>query len=372
MANILVKRGQLDNIVTYEHFCDTTADMRNIDPREINLGSVCIVLEGENNSIEAYIATSKKKWIKVNFNGSSPEPQTPMDKDAINDIINNDEPIVSIKLNEALDLTEPFVVNRGKIVNFDLNGQEINTSATLFNINGGTVIIKGEGNVQAGGNIALVTNGGKVIVENGTFDSTAGNFGIGAVGAGSSIEFNGGDLTTTEGGLMAFDGASIAMNNGTIHTRDNFAIGTNGTAGRGGNIITMNGGKIDAHITSNGYEAIGIYLPNDDVFVMNDGEINVIEGAGIVQRGGSCSIRGGSITVTGTPGHTGWVGDNKTKMTESAVIYHQTANYPAKDSIRLAISGGTFVGVDHSIQILSNEETPNVSITGGNFTPPVE
>ena len=171
---------------------------------------------------------------------------------------------------------------------------------------------------------------------------------------------------------MAFDGGSVIMNGGTIHTRDNFAIGTNGSAGHGGNVIIMNGGQIDAHITSNGYEAIGIYLPNDDTFIMNDGIVNVVEGAGIVQRGGSCSIRGGSITVNGTPGHTGWVGDNKTKMSESAVIYHQTANYPAKDTIHLSISGGTFVGVDHSVEILSDEETPNISITGGSFTPPLE
>lgn len=374
MAHVLVKRGNLDNIVTYEHFCDTTADLADIDPKEINLGSTSIVLEGENGGIEIYIANSKKKWIKFSVNSSStpePEPEEPMDEEAIEEALDSDKSVINIKLNQPLNLAAPLSVTSGKTVTFDLNGQDINASGALFNVNGGTVIITGEGNVTASGNIALVTNGGKAIINGGTFDSTANNFGIGAIGPGSAIEFNDGQLSTTEGGLMAFDGGSITMNGGELITRDNFAIGTNGTAGRGGNIIIMNGGEINAHIFSNGYEAIGIYLPNDDTFVMNNGIINVTEGAGIVQRGGSCTIHDGTIICTGTSGKTGWVGDNKTKMSESAVIYHQTANYPAKDSIRLSITGGTFTGADHAVEILTNEENPRVSITGGTFNPPL-
>ena len=71
MANILVKRGQVDNVAVYEHFCDTTADMANIDPREINLGSVCVVLKGESGGMEVYLATSKKEWIKFNLGGKT-------------------------------------------------------------------------------------------------------------------------------------------------------------------------------------------------------------------------------------------------------------------------------------------------------------
>ena len=373
MANVLIKRGNLDNVVTYRHFCDTTDDMKNIDPKEITLGSECIVIEGKNGGLEVYLAKSKKKWFSFYVNSGStpePEPEPIEDKDSfINVFQTSDEPEVSIKLAQPLTLDETLSVNEGRTITIDLNNQEITDSTQLFNVNGGTLILNGEGTVNADGNIANVINGGKVIVNGGTYDSTARNYGFGAVGAGSAIEFNDGDLTTTEGGIMAFDGGSITVNGGTLHTRDNFAIGTNGSAGRGGNVIIMNGGEIDAHITSAGYEAIGIYLPNDDVFIMNDGTINVTDGAGIVQRGGSCTIRGGSITVTGTPGNTGWVGDNKTKMSQSAVIYHQTANYPTKDTIRLAISGGNFVGVDHAVEILSDEAEPKVSITGGTFIP---
>ena len=62
MATIMTKRGQLDNVVTYEHICDTVADMANINPSYITLGSVCIVIKGENDDLEVYMADSRKEW----------------------------------------------------------------------------------------------------------------------------------------------------------------------------------------------------------------------------------------------------------------------------------------------------------------------
>ena len=62
MATIMTKRGQLDNVVTYEHICDTVADMANINPSYVTLGSVCIVIKGENDDLEVYMADSRKEW----------------------------------------------------------------------------------------------------------------------------------------------------------------------------------------------------------------------------------------------------------------------------------------------------------------------
>lgn len=64
MANIMSKRGQADNINTYEHICDTTADLANIDPKYITLGSVAIVLKGAAG-LEVYMATSDKEWVNL-------------------------------------------------------------------------------------------------------------------------------------------------------------------------------------------------------------------------------------------------------------------------------------------------------------------
>ena len=63
--NVMSKRGSQDNVVTYEHYCDTTTDMENIDPKYITLGSICVVIKGENNTLELYIADSNHTWNKL-------------------------------------------------------------------------------------------------------------------------------------------------------------------------------------------------------------------------------------------------------------------------------------------------------------------
>ena len=75
--NILAKRGVLDNIATFEHICDTTADMANIPADEINLGSTCLVLEGEDGGFELYMAKSNKEWVLLGGGGSDEEEPEP-------------------------------------------------------------------------------------------------------------------------------------------------------------------------------------------------------------------------------------------------------------------------------------------------------
>lgn len=70
---IMSKRGSLDNVVTYEHICDTTADLEDINPNYITLGSVAIVLEGEAG-LEVYMANSNKEWIPL-IGGTSDEDE---------------------------------------------------------------------------------------------------------------------------------------------------------------------------------------------------------------------------------------------------------------------------------------------------------
>ena len=67
----------------------------------------------------------------------------------------------------------------------------------------------------------------------------------------------------------------------------------------------------------------------------------------------------------------GWVGDKKTKMSQSAVIFDEKSNYPGHDGMSLTINGGTFVGFDHSVEIIPGDNEPNVTINGGAFVPTV-
>lgn len=64
MAHVMTKRGEHDNVVAYEHMCDTRADLANIPEDEITLGSVAIVLRGEAG-LEAYMADSSGEWVSL-------------------------------------------------------------------------------------------------------------------------------------------------------------------------------------------------------------------------------------------------------------------------------------------------------------------
>ena len=68
MAAIMTKRGNMDNIVTHEFICDTTADLATIDPQYVTMGSVAIIIQGEGG-FEVYIANSMKEWINIGTMG---------------------------------------------------------------------------------------------------------------------------------------------------------------------------------------------------------------------------------------------------------------------------------------------------------------
>ena len=75
MANAMIKRGNEDNIVTYQHVCDTNGDMNNIPNDQITLGSTCIVLKGTAGGVEMYMAGSDKKWVSLMTSNSSSEDE---------------------------------------------------------------------------------------------------------------------------------------------------------------------------------------------------------------------------------------------------------------------------------------------------------
>lgn len=253
-------------------------------------------------------------------------------------------------------------------------------SGALFNVvAGGRLTLKG-GMASNKGQVALASNGGEVVIESGAYASS--RAAVVRAGVEGNVTVNGGTLTGQEGavdcrgkGTNNTCGATITVNGGKLAGVDNFAIATNGTAGMGGNVITINGGELEGNIQSAGYEAIGVYIANSDVFVMNGGTIKANGGTGICMRAGDVTINDGTIIATNVDKNgnivtDGKIGDDPTVMEGcSAIIYHETANYPGKEGMRLEVKGGTVTGVDHAIQVLSNEAEPQVFVTGGTFTP---
>ena len=60
--NIMTKRGSASNVDIYEHYCDSISDLPNIPKEQITLGSVAIILNGENGDLDVYMADSSKAW----------------------------------------------------------------------------------------------------------------------------------------------------------------------------------------------------------------------------------------------------------------------------------------------------------------------
>jgi hypothetical protein len=272
-----------------------------------------------------------------------------------------------VVLDSNLTFMEPFVIN--KTFTIDLNGQVINSiiNGCLFDVNGGVLTIKGSGSIDALGLVARAVNGGKIIIDGGSYNTN--DIGFTVTGVGSKIVFNKGELTATKGGIGAYEGAEVVINDGTLTVSNSPVLFTNRTVGKGNNTITVNGGTLSGNITSTGYQACGIYIANDDAFLMNGGTVNGIGGCGLLMRGGTVVINGGKIYATTGANVPGYVVDTVSQMTASAVIFHESANYPGSSGMSLTITEGLFIGVDHSIDILSEAISPNVTVTGGNFLP---
>ena len=168
-----------------------------------------------------------------------------------------------------------------------------------------------------------------------TVDTSAtSNVAIYVVG-GAKLTINGnGNVIATEGCVMAFDGSAFVINGGTYTCYDNFVFGTNGSAGRGGNTITINGGTFNGSITSENYIACGIYVANSDTVVVNGGEFNITNGVGILARSGNTTVGENVVfNMLGENEIAGIIGDAEQPAVQSgnALVWDFVAGYPGGD-----------------------------------------
>ncbi len=192
-------------------------------------------------------------------------------------------------------------------VTLDLNGHSITHSGRPLHIYAVGTKIEGSGLIKSTANVGMdVLNGGELEIKDATVEAQ-------------------------EAAIMAFTGSKLTINSGKYIAHDNFVIGTNGSTGKGGNIITINGGEFNGTIQSSGYIACGVYAANDDVWTINGGVFNIYNGAGVVCRAGQTTIgqnveinvfNDGSIS-------SGKVGDSTVQINTSAYIVQDfRSGYP--------------------------------------------
>lgn len=270
-------------------------------------------------------------------------------------------------------VTAPFIIVDGKNVILDLNGKTLTAAVIATNKANLTIKDSGSNGLIDGRNSkgVLARLGSKVTLESGSINSIK-DCGVGVNE--STFIMNGGKITAQEFGIIYQNNAKITINSGTIETKDNAAIGDNGTAGSGGNVVNVNGGNLISNIVSKGYISCGIYNANDTTLTVKSGvKITANKGgAGIVIRGGKVTIAKDVIDnmVTGTT--KGKVGDSKV-IVAGKVVKDYASNYPAKDTINVTIDYSTVVdkevasGIESKQQTALNNEIS--SIINGNKIP---
>lgn len=251
------------------------------------------------------------------------------DAEGLKTMLANDEPIVEITMKDDLALAETLTIPTGKKVTLNLNGNKLSTGNKEIAVRG-EVVIDGDGEIEAG------------------------RWGLSAAGAGAKVTMNSGHIVAGEAPVSVQQGAKFVMNGGILEGRDNCPLMGQGSSGNGGTEMVINGGKLIAHITSAGYTACGIYMPNDGKLVMNGGEI-ISDGAGIVMRAGEVELNGGSIVANGVSGSLGKVGDSKVTVGPYAVVYDEKAGYPGLQTGEFKLTIGanmSLSGTDGDISIL--------------------
>lgn len=270
-----------------------------------------------------------------------------------------------ITLDDDITITDPVTLTKNTII--DLSNCTLTSTSTgfAFVANGVSLVIRG-GTINVSNSFAKAINGGTITVESGSY--TAGRVGLEADGVDSSVTINGGTVSAFNGAAIASNGGHVIINGGNISCTNGTAVCASGADGLYTNIIDMNGGEIIADTTEEGYASCGVYLNNKDRFTMTGGRITSKNGCGLLIRDGRAIIRDGIIVAEGTG--SGWVGGNGTKMSHSAIIFHESA----KDThygMRLEVYKGLFEGTNLALETISENAYPNIYIKGGTFVPSI-
>lgn len=246
----------------------------------------------------------------------------------------------------------------GKNVTIDLNGNTL-TSTIIVKGKANLTITDSKGNGEVvsgskGDRTVTVNEGSQFTLENGTIRSLKSD---GVAAYSGNFLMNGGKVIAQEMGIVYFNGANVTINKGTIETKDNCAMGDNGTAGAGGNTVHVNGGNLISNISSPGYISCGIYNANDTTLTVKSGtKITANKGgAGIVIRGGKVTVDNQVIKDMVTGNSEGRVGDSRV-IVSGKVVKDYSSNYPAKNTIDVQINYNTVSSSEGSTNLSNKQE----------------
>ena len=292
-----------------------------------------------------------------------------------------------------------------KTVTLDLAGHDVTASGTTAIIVRGSLNVKDStatgaptvagsdvtytsGKVSAKQAAIAAVDGGKVVVESGTLESSKnialsaeGNLTPGGSAVNSKITVKGGYVLAQEFAATAQGhGAELSIEGGVLKAKDNAVIAGNGTktatVDRGGTIINISGGTMIGTIQSTGYIACGVYHPQEGTLNITGGTFQITKGVGVLVRAGSANITGGEIITTGTVD--GKVGDSQIIEGCFGVVYDTVSKYPgAADADKIAVGGKVKIVTDNGndpvkMRRAADSTENHIEVTGGSFSAPVD
>ena len=280
------------------------------------------------------------------------------------------------KLTDDINMNGYAFVNN-KSVTLNLDKYNITAPAVAFYVAGenAKLTIKGSGTITSDDTSVYAYQGANVVLESGNLNSgdSAVVLGYTTDKTSATMVMNGGTIEAQEVGVLALVDSVFTMNDGTITTKDNFAVGGNGMASyvkEKGITVTINGGTLNGNIQSSGYASCGIYFPQVGTLNINGGKINSSKGAGIVLRGGKLNITGGTINASGESNFVGKVGDSRVVIPVSAIVIDKQAKYTDYKNIETKISGKAVInGAKEPITFLAatDDSNANVLLSSGTY-----
>lgn len=251
----------------------------------------------------------------------------------------------SVVLTDDVKLDEVVTIAAGVNVVFNTNGHDVtSTKSVLFNVDGGTLEITGNGKMTATGEVARVYNGGEVKITGGTFTSTSnlvlysGSVKKDNMIKGGKVTISGGTFTGQEGCVCVTNGGELNITGGEFTAIDNAVIAGNGNYADTDQVtattINISGGTFNGNITTAGYIAMGIYHPQKGTLNVTGGTFNITKGSGIIMRGGALTLENAEFNYNneGNESFAGWAGDKKSNISVGYDVVqctHETsAGYP--------------------------------------------
>ena len=277
----------------------------------------------------------------------------------------------------------------GMAITLDLNGKNLTgpASGDAVTIKNGAILTIMDSKAEAAATAALPDVLPSIDVENGnaiTYPET-GKFSAGKwlinVYAGSQFIMNSGWLVGGEAAVWVTNSGVVTMNNGVLEALENAVVMGPGNLNKGGYTINIHGGILLGHMSTDGiaagYSSMAVYHPNEGTLTIDGGTLVSENGPGVVVRGGTSNITGGTIIAQGTGG--GKCGDaNAPLIEEVGVAYDFRANYPGENTLHATISGDANIsGADGAVVGIYDNDTPDateeaaVAISGGTFNTPV-